>query len=77
MHIEHKLQLTPLVTVQHTNKIQGSAVEDFIQLTACNLCNDKDKIKWKPIAGYQYTACACESDIHKTVIMAYQYRICQ
>ena len=37
------------------SKIQGSAVEAFIQLTVFNLCHDKDKIKWEPIAGYQYT----------------------
>ena len=29
----HKLQLKPIITVQHTSKIQGSAVEAFIQLT--------------------------------------------
>ena len=38
-----------------------SAVEGFIQLTACNLCYDKDKIKWEPIVSYQY--CTFESDI--------------
>ena len=47
----HKLQLIPLITVQHTSKIQGSAVEDFIQLTAFDLCHDKDKIKWEPITN--------------------------
>ena len=55
------MQLNPLITVQHTSKIQGSVAEDFMQLTAFNLCHDKDKIKWESIVSYQY--CACESDI--------------
>ena len=57
MHIAHincNLPLS-LSTVQHASKIQGSVVEGFIQLTALNLCHDKDKLKWEPIAGYQYT----------------------
>ena len=53
-HIVHNLPLLALY-MQHTSKLQGSAVGDFIQLTAFNLCHDKDKIKWEPIVGYQYT----------------------
>ena len=40
--IVHNLPLLTLY-MQHTSKLQGSAVEDFIQLTAFNLCHDKDK----------------------------------
>ena len=54
--------ITPLITVQHTSKIQGSAVEHFIQLTAFNLYHDKDKIKWELSTKYQY--CACESHLY-------------
>ena len=53
-HIVHNLPLLALY-MQHTSKLQGSAVEDFIQLTAFNLCHNKDKLKQEPIAGYQYT----------------------
>ena len=54
VHINCNLSLLSLYRIC-TSKIQGSAVEDFIQLTIFNLCHDKDKIKWEPIAGYQYT----------------------
>ena len=60
MHTVHNLPLLALY-MKHTSKLQGSAVGDFIQLTAFNLCHDKDKIKWEPIAGYQYT-------VHQKVI---------
>ena len=47
-----------MYTLQHVNKIQGDAIEDFIQLTMFNLCDKKDDIKWEPIVSYQY--CTCE-----------------
>ena len=56
VHINCNLNLLSLYSIP-CSKIQGSAVEAFIQLTvfSYNLCHDKDKIKWEPIAGYQYT----------------------
>ena len=57
MHIVHiNCNLNPLSLYSiPCSKIQGSAVEAFIQLTVFNLCHDRDKIKWEPIAGYQCT----------------------
>ena len=57
MHIVHNLPLLALY-MQHTSKLQGSAVEDFIPLTAFTLCHDKDELKQEPNAG-----CAFESNI--------------
>ena len=54
VHINSNLPLLSLYSIR-TSKIQGIAGEDFIQLTVFNLCHDKDKIKWEPIASYQYT----------------------
>ena len=76
MHIVHKLPLLALY-MQHTSKLQGSAVEDFIQLTAFSLCCDKDELKQEPIAGYQYTVHVKVIKKHTTFIVAYQYRIFQ
>ena len=61
------MQLTPLSTVQHASKIQGSVVtvEDFIQLTAFNLCHDKDKLKRTHCRLPVY--CAYDSGLPKSV----------